>query len=754
MSFFMDGMQEQQITLNDYWAIIQRGKWIVLLSFLVVFLSTVYFTVTSSPVYEATAMIMLKEDGGMQQQLFDVPSILHRDTMINNHVEILKSRSLAREVIRRLSISSNADSLYILGREQKHIDHSLFRFIKNLFSGSSSSVYNTMDDTIKRFLESAIDVIPKRDTDIIELKVEALSPFEAMFLANTWMEAYQDMDIAASRGEVSEVREFLQQKLTDVESSLSSSEDALKEYKEVHGVAELNTETQQMIGQMATFETEYQAARTELEANQRRLTFLKDQLDASQRALIDEGTSLSSPVIEELQKQLAQSIGEMVAYEQQLKGAGYSTENDPKLMNMQQRNKGLQERIAVETRRLATSGVGSRNPLDFSESMLSSILELETENKSITAKIEALNGIINRYNVSLNSLPEKSLRLARLQREAEVNNNIFLMLREKYEESRIAEAGQVGAVRIVDFAEEPIKPVRPKKRVNLILGLLVGLGLGVGLAFVREYLDTSIKSTEDIDRLGMPVLASIPKISPQKPVRTPKKSGEKIGHIEARLITHFPSNSPISEAYRSLRTNVQYADLDHTIKTILFTSPGPGDGKSTSVANLAVTFSQMGAKTLLVDADLRRPVLHGLFGTPRNNGLTNVLVGRSSLDEAIRKTKIKNLNLLAAGILPRNPSEFLASKVMRRLINRLGEEHDIVLIDSPPIITVTDAAILSTRVDGTIMVARAGVTDRDALKQAHTLLNKVKAKFYGVVVNCIIPGRKYGYYYDYYSNTP
>ncbi|NQT27571.1 polysaccharide biosynthesis tyrosine autokinase [candidate division KSB1 bacterium] len=749
----MDVIQEQQITLNDYWAIVKRRKWIILLSFLVVFLSTLYFTLTSPPIFEATAMIMLKEDGGMQQQIFDMPSLLRRDTMISNHVEILQSRTLARDVIQRLQNSPYADSLYILGRTTQQNDHSLFRFFKNLFTGSTRSGQKTVDETIDGFLESAIDVIPKRDTDILELKIEALSPFEAMFVANTWMEAYQDMDAAASRGEIGEVRDFLEQKLTDVQESLSTSEDALKQYKETHGVAELNTETQQMIEQAAAFESEYQAARTELESNSRRLAHLKDQLDVSQRAIFEEGASLSSPVIAELQKQLAQSIGEMVAYEQQLKGAGYATQNDSKLNNMRQRNNGLQKRISEETRKMAMSSASSRNPLDFSETLLNSILEIESENISIAAKIEALDLIIGRYNVSLNALPEKSLRLARLQREAEVNNNIFLMLREKYEESRIAEAGQVGAVRIVDYAEESQKPTRPKKRTNILLGLLVGLGLGVGLAFVREYLDTSIKSTEDVDRLGMPVLASIPKIAPQKPVKTSKRSGEKIGHIEARLITHLPSNSPISESYRSLRTNVQYADLDHTIKTILFTSPGPGDGKSTSVANLAVTFSQMGAKTLLVDADLRRPVLHGLFGAPRNIGLTNVLVGRSSLDEAIKKTHVKNLHLLAAGILPRNPSEFLASKVMRRLINRLGEEYDIVLIDSPPIITVTDAAILSTRVDGTVMVARAGVTDREALKQARTLLDKVKAKFYGVVVNCIIPGRKYGYYYDYYSNT-
>ncbi|HDQ45914.1 MAG TPA: polysaccharide biosynthesis tyrosine autokinase [bacterium] len=744
-------MEEQQLTLQDYLAILGRGKWLIMLSFLAVMAATVYVTFTTPPTYEASALIMLKQDGGVQSRILDIPGYLKRDTMINNHVEILKSRSLAREVIRRLEETAYADTLGVLGNGPKASRFSPSGWVKGLFgSAGGRGGPAEQDAALKRFADM-IAVMPRRDTDLIQLKVEAGSPLEARLVANTWMEAYQDQDMEASRGEVSEVRSFLENKLGDVQSSLARSEDNLRDYQQTSGVAELNTETQQMITQLAGFESEYQAATTQLEANQRRLNFLKTQLDESQRAMI-EGANLTSPVIAELQKQLAQLIGEMASYQQQLRGAGYATESDPKLTNMNSRIQGLQERIAEETRRLATSGAAARNPLAFSESLLGSILTIETENKSLTAKVEALERIVAQYNAGLDALPEKSLRLARLQREAEVNNKIFLMLREKYEESRIVEAGQAGSVRIVDYADPPEIPVRPKKKMNLMLGLMIGLGLGAGLTFLREYLDTSIRTAEELERLGFTVLAGIPVIH-QSGMRAYATHAGGNGVIHPRLITRLPNNSPVSEAYRALRTNVKYADLDNPFKTLLVTSPGPGDGKSTTATNLAITFAQLGARTLLIDADLRRPILHAYLSAKRGPGLTQILVGKVKPGQAIQKTGIKNLSFLPAGSLPRNPSEFLSSKVMGRLIERLSAAYDMILIDSPPVISVTDAAVLSTRVDGTILVVRAGKTDREALILARQQLEKVKGRICGVGINGITQSRKYGHYYDYYTKS-
>ncbi len=749
-------MREQQVTLSDYMRVLYRGRWIILFSFLIVVASTAYFTFTAQPVYEASALILLKEEGRVQQQIFEVTSLMQRETAINNHVEILKSRTLAENVIQLLQESPYADSLYILGYspggEKFSIQRWLIALITRNGSGmKESSQAELFEGYVKRF-RNVIEVVPRRDTDLIELKFQAPTPFEASFVVNTWMEAYRDLDIKESREEVSEVRQFLEEKLKDVEAELTTSEDVLKEYKETQDVAELTAETQQLIEQAAEFETLYQEAKTDLEANEKQLDYLKNQLGENQKALVDDATTLSSPVITELERQLAEQISRKASLEQQIRYYDLTSEYG-NLPELEQRIKGIQDKIIEEKKNIVASGGAAINPLALSETLLTSILEIETENTSLKAKSDALWGILQEYDRSLDQLPEKSLVLARLEREATVNNNIYVMLREKYEENRIAEAGQIGSVRIVDRALPPEDPVSPKKKMNLLLGILVGLGLGVGLTFIREYLDTSLKTIEDIERLGFAVLGSIPYITSQRIETRPKKMNGEIQRIESRLITHFAPKSPISEAYRTLRTNIQYTKIDRPIRTVLVTSSNPGEGKSTSVANIAITFAQMGAKTLLIDTDLRRPVLHAIFDHPRTEGLTNVLVGNIDLKEGIKPTHIDNLSLLCSGTLPPNPSELLASEAMEKLLEKASAQFDILLFDSPPVIAVTDAAVLATKLDGVVLVTKSGETNKDAMTRSRVLLENVNAKIFGVLVNGVNIDNMYGstyYYYQYY----
>jgi len=751
--------REQQITLGEYLRIIQRGKWIIILCFSVVFAATVYYTYTAQPIYEASAMVMIKDDAGIKRQLFQMTNPMQQESRINNQVEILKSLTLAEIVMDSLQSSPYADSLWIFGKRQRPDHFSIQKLLKpiiqliKLKSTHEAAATPSITEVAEAFRKNLISVVPKRNTDMIELKVRAASPFEAAFITNTWMKVYEVKDREDSRGEATEVRSFLENKLKDVKDTLSSAENSLKDYKEKNKVAELPAETEQMIKQLADFETMYQAAKTDLEANEKRLTYLKSRLTESQRALVEEASGTSSSVIQALEQDLAKIIADKAAYEQQLRGAGYSTKSDTKVNTMEQRLKGLQESIIEEKQKFVTGGAAAYSPMDLSTSLFKDILAIETENKSLKARTDALEKIVTQYNNNMNTLPEKSLKLARLMREEEVNSKIFLMLREKYEENRIAEASQIGSVRIVDQARAPKVPIKPKKRTNLILGIFVGLGLGVGITLLREYLDTSLKTIEDVERTGFSVLGSIPFIATQK-IRRHRKDGiGEIMRIESRLITHFAPKSPISEAYRTLRTNIQYANADRSIKSVLVTSSGMGEGKSTSVANLAITFAQMGSKTLLVDTDLRRPVLHGIFEQSRNEGLTNVLVGRLSMEEAIKPTKIDHLSLLTSGTLPPNPSELLASKMMEKFIESAVSKFDMVLFDTPPVIAVTDAAVLAPNVDGTILIIRSGATNRDALIRSRMLLDNVKATVLGILVNGINVDRMMGSYYYYYYTS-
>jgi tyrosine-protein kinase Etk/Wzc len=279
--------------------------------------------------------------------------------------------------------------------------------------------------------------------------------------------------------------------------------------------------------------------------------------------------------------------------------------------------------------------------------------------------------------------------------------------------------------------------------------------MGGGMAFFLESLDTSLKSIEDIEDQGLSVLGYVPKIRSAKVVRKHKKEQSQIRDKEVRkvasnLITHFAPKSPVSESYRTFRTNIQFTNLDSPPQSILVTSPGPGEGKSTTVANLAITFAQMGTKTVLMDTDFRRPILHSIFGLEKEIGITNHLVGKAPLEMVIKKTAVPNLDIVTCGVVPPNPSELLASEKMKRFLEQLKTEYQMILFDSPPVIAVTDAAVLSLLLDGVVLVASARQTSQQALTRAKTLLENVKAKILGVVLNKVEAKSTYGSYYYYY----
>ena len=279
-----------------------------------------------------------------------------------------------------------------------------------------------------------------------------------------------------------------------------------------------------------------------------------------------------------------------------------------------------------------------------------------------------------------------------------------------------------------------------------------------------EYFDNSVKSPDEIERMGLSILGTIPVIQLDEAVRKVGQNGNngfaKNGNIPeartiaGRLITHFAPKSPVAEAYRSLRTSIQFSKADQPLKTLVFTSAEPKEGKSTTVVNLAIAIAQLGSKVLLVDTDLRRPVIHSIFGMERLKGLSNYLIGKMDLNEVIFETDIENLFILPSGTLPPNPSELLGSVAMKKCIADLKERFDIILFDSPPVLAVTDAVVLSSEADGVVVVIKEGQTNREAVTRCIDILKKIPNRVLGAVLNGIhVSGfHGYGYYYYYHYN--
>ncbi|MFC1683046.1 GumC family protein [Candidatus Zixiibacteriota bacterium] len=725
----MAELEDRQVSLNDYLSVLYRGRWIIGLTFFITVIAALIFSFLASPVYEAKTTIMIERNGGMQQSLFGVSGFMERETEINNQVEILKSRSLAEEVVKRLN---------------KSPDRNRFALLQRLLEGNSEG------DAVRTLRDNQA-IVPLRDTDIIEIRFQAPTPWEAAYIANAFAEQYYQRDLEVSRGEITEVRQFLEEQLENIQEVLQRSEEELLLFKEQEKVVALSEETQALVKQLAEFEGMYNEAATSRDAMQKRLDYLSGELAKTQSTMVEDITQISSPLIQDLRIEISQ----LEAIRAGFIAKGYN-ENFDKMVEIQTQIERTKTKMKEEAGKVISRDLAPENPLVYSQDLIDKILSLQIEINSLNAKASALRSVVREYEDKLQALPEKSLQLARLERAAKVNENIFLMMREKDEEARITEAGQMGMVRVIDPAKEPLSPIHPKKKLNLLLGIILGLGLGVGITLLVDYMDDSLKSIEDVERFtGLRILGSIPEIKTDDKKKSPRKSAtlsqeQQVQRIASRMVTHFEPKSPVSEAYRTFRTNIQFARFEEPPRTLLVTSAGPGEGKSTTVANLAITMAQMGTKTLLVDGDLRRPVLHSIFEQNKDIGLTNILLGDKEIDSAIHELTVPNLSLLCCGTLPPNPSELLGSQAMKQLIGKLKEKYDMILFDSPPVVAVTDAAVLSTQIDGTILIISANETTRGSENRAKTLLNNVRAQVLGTVLNNVKAGGRYGSYYYYY----
>jgi len=366
------------------------------------------------------------------------------------------------------------------------------------------------------------------------------------------------------------------------------------------------------------------------------------------------------------------------------------------------------------------------------ENLAKQLAIIEADMKATQQAITALRGSTSAADQA---------ELARLQSALTQYQSSYASLLKSYEEIRLTEAQAVDNVVVAEPAEMPRYPVKPRTLMNTLLAAVVGCMLAVGVAFLIEYLDDTIKTSDDVRQtLELSTLGAITRIN----TRTD----------EEKVVAALQPRSPISEAYRALRTNIQFSTIDKPLKTILVTSANPLEGKTTTVANLGVVMAQAGLSVIIIDSDLRRPTMHKFFGVDNNHGLTDALLQSApSLDGYLQGTAVENLQVLASGPLPPNPSELLGSQRMKGLIEQLKGKADVLLFDSPPVLAVTDAAVLANEVDGVLLVVDTNATRRDGALRARETLSKVGANLLGVALNKLSAKGAGGYYYYYYYSS-
>lgn len=585
-------------------------------------------------------------------------------------------------------------------------------------------------------------------TDVVDVSFTAQDPSAAREIVNSVVAAFQSQNAATAQQQSRRRRIFVEAQLHQTDSLLQVAQGRLSDYrtnKKVYGSSDavvaaeqtglLNLDMQR--AQLVADRTTYQSLLNEMAKD--------DSGPARQKtlsALVASPGIADNPVVQAIYTQL-------VTYQATLDsisvGKWGSSASNPDVLRMHALVAAGQDQLG--------DAVGSQIT-------------------SLDARVAALDELRQRSTDALKTLPATQAGEARLMEQVESARNMAEELRGEYQKARIAEAVEAGQVEIVDLATSPYAPIGTSRRTKLLTGIIVGLLLGTGAAFLVERLNTAIRRREEIESmLQIPGLAIIPQIASPNHVRRLKmgnmslrlptpRANWGVGNgtsNEESLVTVSDFRSSTAEAFRTLRTNLIFSQAVQSLRTIVITSPSPQDGKTTTAANLAVTFAQQGMHVLIVDCDLRRARLHKLFRTPREPGLTQLMLGHATQQQVIQSTMVDNLWFLPAGAHPPNPSELLGGAQMRATLEKLGREFDILILDTPPVHAAADALILGSQSDGVILVLRAGHTDRQVALDAVQRLAAVGVRVVGAVLND--PDHKvpqygrYYYYYDYYDSV-
>lgn len=706
-----------QSVLLDYFKIIRRRKWLILLCIIGVFIPVALWTYNMTPVYEASATILYDEPHDTMFAL-DIGQSYNKSAIVNATVQ-LKSRTLANEVAQ--SLPQNVINL--------------FEFPDPLPPGVSRQ------QILTGILQENLGVNGVRGSDILEITIQAPDPNAAKVIANTYVECMIESNLRINREEISNIHEFVENQVTVFQDKLSIAEEALQVFKEKNNMLSLSDASTEALSRMTEAEIAYNQAKTERQALEQR----KRYIEKKKQELAPSLTVASSPIAQQLKQQLLNLEMQHSALE--LEG---SSQNSPGLLSLKQQISDVKQNLVNE---LLTNAIRENlvDPLSQIRNLLQESITLDVDLETYKARENGLKKIMDEYNADLQTLPGQELELARLIREKEVNDKIYSMLLEKREESRITKAGKIGDIRVIDLAEAPIEPVEPQKKKNLAMGLILGFSLGVGLAFFLESLDTTIKSQEEVESiLKLPVLASIPNINQNGALFFGKRDRHTKENYSKKLLSHFTNIPHLYEAHQNFLLNFSFINISHNLKSLLVTSAGAGEGKTLNAINIAQLFARTGKKTLLIDCDLRRPMVHKILEIHQAPGLTHVLINKISIEKATQQLDHGNLSVLTCGALPPNPSDILNTEKMQTLLAVLRKFYDYIIIDAPPIIAVTDSIVLGAKVDGVCLVVRSAKTSREAALRASKILEKSGIKIAGVILNDVDLKSVYGYYKDYY----
>jgi capsular exopolysaccharide synthesis family protein len=685
----------------QYWTILKR-RWLpTSIVFGLLLALSVVKTVIETPIYQATGQLVLKKNAtssltGVGSQLGQLESSVS-GRPLGTEVAVLHSLPLAERTLKTLHL--NLQPLVFLNDLQ----------VKNL-----------------------------DNTDILELGYTDTDPRKAAEIINTLMKVYIENDINANRAQTRSARDFIAQQLPIRKAALEVAEQKLRYFKQQNRVLDLKAEASSSVGILTDLDRQVAATRSDLASQTARMESIQKLFGVSSQDAVVAGFVGESP-------STTLVLGQLQDIQQKIQVMGLRlTDANPTIINLKEQEAVLKKEL---TRRIKQSFIGnagrlnqSKNPENIvqlrgqglQQGLLGNYANAEAERLSLQVRLKAIAQVIQSYRQRANTLPQLELQQRQLEREIAATDSSYQNLLARYQELQVAENLQVSNALVVTPALIPEVPIKSRQYINLLQGLIGGLVLGGATAFMLEKLDKTIKTTKSAqDLLGYTLLGYIPPFTNGNPI--------------PELIVKNKPDSPVSEAFRMLQTNLRVFNSEQPIKVIVVSSAVPREGKSTIAANLATSISQLGRKVLLVDADLRNPSQHTIWEIPNEVGLGNVLKSELDLERAVTEVT-PNLQVLAAGEVTNNPSALLDSSQMAIFVAQVAQKYDFVIIDSPPLTVAADATILGKLVNGILFVVRPGVADADSISLSKDMLEKAGQNVLGIAINDVQASRQYSGY--------
>ncbi len=701
--------QEEEIDLKDYLRIIIKRRWLIATILIVLTSIVAIYSFMAEPIYKATAQVLIEKEN---PKVVDVEEVLGVNTTGRDYYqtqyEILKSRSLALRVIKALDLEHNKEFI----PKPPGVIGSIISWFKGIFSKKlPSGPQSKYEKLIDAYL-SRLKIEPIRNSRLVKVSFEAKDPTLAAKIANAHARFYIESSIERKFDASKKAVRFLKKRIKEVRKKLEEAEIALQRYREKEGLASVDFEERQSIilkslDELNSALNKAKTERIEKESLYRELIKVANNPDKidSLPAVVE------NPLIQRLKAEYIKLVAEYYK-----KGKKYGPAH-PVMVRLRSEIRSIKKNIAQEVKNIAESiKVEYKIALENEKEILKAMEE---------KKKEAL--LLNKKQIQYNVL----------KREVDVNRSLYKSLLKRLKETGITEDLKMTNIMIVDHASVPDKPVRPRKGLNIILSIVVGLFLGIFLAFFLEYLDNTIKYPSEVEKeLKIPLLGVVGRI--EFVGENPKKE---------ELIIDSESRSHIAESFRTIRTNLSFAAPDVERKIFIVSSALPGEGKTIISSNLAVAFSQVEKKVLLLDCDLRKPRVHTVFGLERDNGLAEFLGGTS--DPKIKDTRFPNLKIITSGVIPPNPAELLASGKMKAFIEKMRSNFDMIIIDSAPILAAADSIEVAPLTNGLVMVAKAASTPIPSIQTAIDQIMDVGGKVIGCILNNV-DLEKEDYYYSHY----